>query len=87
VEEGSGAWGVGRVVGSVPGCRVLCIYLRGRQQKTWGDYPIKGDIMDVSLACIEPKSDLRGARRSRELAQQVVRQLVRMEEDYFDARQ
>jgi hypothetical protein len=87
VEEGSGAWGVGRVVGSVPGCRVLCIYLRGRQQKTWSDFPVKGDVMDVSLACIEPKSDLRGARRSRDIAQQVVRQLVRMEEDYFDARQ
>jgi 1-acyl-sn-glycerol-3-phosphate acyltransferase len=87
VEEGSGAWGVGRVVGSVPGCRVLCIYLRGRSQESWSDYPAKGDTMDVSLACIEPKSDLRGARRSRELAQQVVRQLARMEEDYFDARQ
>jgi hypothetical protein len=87
VEEDSGAWGVGRVVGSVPGCRVLCIYLRGRQQQTWSDYPVRGDVMDVSLVCIEPKSDLRGARRSRELAQQIVRQLVRMEEDYFDARQ
>jgi hypothetical protein len=87
VEEGSGAWGVGRVVGSVPGCRVLCIYLRGRQQKTWSDFPVKGDVMDVSFACIEPKSDLRGARRSRDIAQQVVRQLVRMEEEYFDARQ
>jgi hypothetical protein len=48
---------------------------------------VKGDVMDVSFACIEPKSDLRGARRSRDIAQQVVRQLVRMEEEYFDARQ
>lgn len=87
VEEGSGAWGVGRVVGSIPGCRVLCIYLRGRQQQTWGDFPARGDVMDVRIACIEPKSDLRGARRSRDIAQQVVRQLVRMEEAYFDARQ
>ncbi len=87
VEEGSGAWGVGRVVGSVPGCRVLCIYLRGRKQKTWSNFPMKGDVMDVSITCIEPKSDARGARRSRDIAQQVVRQLIRMEEDYFDARQ
>ena len=86
VEEGSGAWGVGRIVGSVPGCRVLCIYLRGRQQESWSDFPAKGDVMDVSIACIEPKSDARGARRSRDIAQQVVRQLVRMEEAYFDAR-
>lgn len=86
VEEDSGAWGVGRIVGSVPGCRVLCIYLRGREQRTWGDFPRKGDTMDVTLECIEPKSDQRGARRSRDIAQQVVRQIVRMEEDYFDAR-
>lgn len=87
VEEGSAAWGVGRIVGSIPGCRVLCVYMRGREQETWGDYPAKGDTMDVELACIEPKSDARGVRRSRDLAQQIVRQLVRMEEDYFDARQ
>ena len=43
--------------------------------------------MEVSLACIEPKSDAKGVRRSRDIAQQIVRQLVRMEEDHFDARQ
>ncbi len=87
VEEASAAWGVGRIVGAVPGCRVLCVYLRGREQETWGDFPVKGDTMDVQLACIEPKSDAKGVRRSRDLAQQIVRQIVRMEEDYFDARQ
>lgn len=87
VEEGRGAWGVGRIVGSVPGCRVLCVYLRGRRQETWGDFPAKGDTMDVSIACIEPKSDARGVRRSRDIAQQIMRQLVRMEEAHFDARQ
>jgi hypothetical protein len=87
IEEGSAAWGVGRIVGAVPGCRVLCVYLRGRKQATWSDYPAKGDIMDVSLACIEPKSDARGARRSRDIAQQITRQLARMEKDHFDDRQ
>jgi len=87
VEESAAAWGVGRIVGAVPGCRVLCVYMRGREQETWGDYPAKGDTMDVEIACIEPKSDAKGVRRSRDLAQQIVRQLIRMEEDYFDARQ
>ncbi len=87
VEEAAAAWGVGRIVGAVPGCRVLCVYMRGRGQTTWGDFPVKGDTMDVQLACIEPKSDAKGVRRSRDLAQQIVRQIVRMEEDYFDARQ
>lgn len=86
VEENAAAWGVGRIVGAVPGCRVLCVYQRGRRQATWGDWPEPGDTLDVSLACIEPKSDARGVRRSRDLAQQIVGQLIRMEEEHFDAR-
>lgn len=87
VEEAAAAWGVGRVVGGVPGCRVLCVYLRGRQQETWSDFPVRGEILDASLVCIEPKSDAKGVRRSRDLAEQVTRQLARMEGDYFDDRQ
>jgi len=87
VEEDAAAWGVGRVVGAVPGCRVLCVYLRGRKQQTWGDFPARGDTLDASLVCIEPKSDAKGVRRSRDLAQQVTGQLMRMEGEYFDARQ
>ena len=33
------------------------------------------------------KSDTKGVRRSRDLGQQIVRQLQCMEEEYFDARQ
>ena len=86
IEEEAGAWGVGRIVGAVEGCRVLCVYMRGRQQKTWSDYPAKGDSIYVDIACIEPKSDHRGARRSRDIAQQIVGQLKRMEEAHLDGR-
>jgi hypothetical protein len=41
----------------------------------------------VTLAYIEPKSDAKGIRRSRDIGQQIVRQLQCMEGDYFDARQ
>lgn len=87
VEESSAAWGVGRIVGSIPGCRVLCVYMRGDHQETWSDFPVTGETMRVDMACIEPKSDTRGIRRSRDIGQQIVRQLQCMEEDYFDARQ
>lgn len=86
VEESSAAWGVGRIVGALSHCRVLCVYMRGRQQKTWGDFPAKGDTLDVTLSCIEPKSDARGVRRSRDLAQQIIRELMNMEAAYFEAR-
>lgn len=87
VEPENAAWGVGRIVGSVPNCRVLCIYLRGDAQETWGNFPEHGDTLRLKLACIEPKSDLRGARRSRDLARQITAQLVQMETEYFDGRQ
>ncbi len=87
VEEDAGAWGVGRILSGVPGCRVLCVYLRGQKQETWSDFPERSDILEASLVCIEPKSDSKGVRRSRDLAQQVTRQLAKMEGDYFDGRQ
>lgn len=86
VEESAAAWGVGRIVGGLEGCRVVCVYLRGRAQDTWSDVPAHGDSIYVDIACIEPKSDHKGARRSRDLAQQITGRLKRMEEAYFDGR-
>lgn len=83
IELNGSAWGVGRIVGSIENCRVLCVYIRGDHQKTWADYPIRGERFRVSLACIEPKSNARGVRRSRDLADQIVQQLKRMENDYL----
>jgi len=87
VEVERAAWGVGRVVAAVPDCRVLCVYLRGDRQESWGAMPAPGDRFDVLTECIEPKSDHRGVRRSRDLAHQITAQLVRMEGSYFDGRQ
>jgi 1-acyl-sn-glycerol-3-phosphate acyltransferase len=86
VDSESAAWGVGRIVGAVPGCRVVCIYMRGDAQETWSSLPAKGDTLSIALACIEPKSDSRGARKSRDLARQIVGKLASMEEEYFDGR-
>ncbi len=87
VDVETSAWGVGRIVGALPRCRVLCIYMRGDAQETWGSAPVRGDRVTLSLACIEPKSDDRGVRRSRDLVRQITTQLAQMEEDYFDGRQ
>ena len=65
----------------------LPIYLRGDAQQTWGNFPARGDTISVALASIEPKSDHRGARRSRDLARQITAQLAQMEAAYFDGRQ
>ena len=77
------AWGVGRIVGALPGCRVACVYMRGDAQASFSDYPARGDCMRVSVGVIEPKSDARGARRTRDLAQQILSRIALMEQEYF----
>jgi hypothetical protein len=86
VDPEGGAWGIGRIVAAVEGCQVLCVYMRGDAQTTWSAYPARGDLLRVSLALIEPKSDARGVRRTRDLSQQVIGQLAQMESEYFAAR-
>ena len=85
VELESAAWGVGRIVASLPDCRVLCVYMRGRSQDGWGERPKNGEIFEVQLACIEPKTESRGARSWRDLSRQIVSQLANMEAAYFES--
>jgi len=87
VDPEAAATGVGRVIRSVPGCRVLCVYLRGRKQEGYSAVPLRGDRFDVSLREIEPKTDFDGLRGSRDLVRQVVRTLHEMEREHFDDRQ
>jgi hypothetical protein len=86
VDVDSAATGVGRVIRSVPDCRVLCVYLRGERQAGYSATPERGDRFYAAVSEIEPKTDATGLRGSRELVRQVVRKLSDMETEYFDGR-
>jgi hypothetical protein len=85
IDVEAAAWGVGRIVGSVPGCQVLCVYLRGERQSQFSDLPARGQRFRVELALLEPKSDLKGLRRSMDLSRQIVTTLAEMEQRWLDA--
>ena len=86
VDTAATADGVGRLVKDVEGCRVLCVYLRGDAQRTWSDLPAAGETFTMTTRLVEPRTALHGLRASRDLATQIVRQLVEMEGEYFAAR-
>ena len=86
VDAEATADGVGRLIKEVEGCRVLCVYLRGDAQRTWSNLPARGDTFTIATRLVEPRTDLRGLRASRDLATQVVRHLVEMERDYLEGR-
>jgi 1-acyl-sn-glycerol-3-phosphate acyltransferase len=87
VELESAAYGVGRIVASVPGCRVLCVYLRGDSQEGMTDAPATGEVFRGRTALLEPKSDQRGLRGSLDISRQIVAKLVELERSHFDDRQ
>ena len=87
VDLESAAYGVGRIVASVPGCRVLCLYLRGDGQHEMTDAPRRGEVFRGRTALLEPKSDERGLRGSLDISRQIVAKLVELERDHFNDRQ
>ena len=86
IDRESVAQGVGRVIKEVGDCRVLCVYLRGDRQDSWSHVPAVGDTFTVATRLVEPRTDLRGVRASRDLASQVLDHLVEMEQDYLGDR-
>jgi 1-acyl-sn-glycerol-3-phosphate acyltransferase len=86
VETDRAAYGVGRIVKDVPHCRVLCCYLRGDRQQSWGSLPARGDRLRISLALFEPKAEGSGLRASRDIARQITTRLAEMEAVHFAVR-
>jgi 1-acyl-sn-glycerol-3-phosphate acyltransferase len=86
IEVEDAAPGVGRVVRSLGGCPVLCVYVRGRHQGGFSDYPVRAEHFDAALSLIRPTSKHDGLRGSRDIARQILAELAAMEQRYFDAR-
>lgn len=82
VEIENAAPGVGRIYRAVPGCRVLCVYLRGHQQASFSAVPTRGDQFRVAMRLMEPKTEDSGLRGSREVARQITGTLIEMEQAF-----
>jgi 1-acyl-sn-glycerol-3-phosphate acyltransferase len=84
VDTDAVTYGVGRIVKALPGCRVLCVYLRGEGQKSWSDIPARGERFRAAAEAFEPKTDQRGLRGSLDIARQILGRLADMERRTFD---
>ena len=81
------AYGVGRIVDEARGIgadlRVLCIYLRGKEQSTWSDLPKRGEQFAIDVRLVDPSTPSRGLRAARDIASQIVGCLADMESAFF----
>jgi 1-acyl-sn-glycerol-3-phosphate acyltransferase len=78
------SYGVGRFVKEFENCRILCIYLRGDRQKTFGSMPGFRERFTMKVEVLDPeRPNFNGLRAQREYAGQIVRRLAEMEEEHF----
>lgn len=78
-------YGVGRFICHVPDCRVMCIYLRGKGQETYSNFPKFGETFTMMVEECRPKSELKGLRAQKDCSEQIIRHLTKMEKVYFES--
>jgi 1-acyl-sn-glycerol-3-phosphate acyltransferase len=78
-------YGIGRILSGLRRPQVVCAYLRGERQETFGHSPEKGDVLHLRVEVIEPATDHTGLRGVRDLSRQVIGKLREMEEAYFQS--
>ena len=84
VDTEATTYGAGRIVKALPGCRVLCVYLRGEQQETWSNLPRRGERIRVQTQLLEPQTEHRGVRGSLDVTRQILACLAEMEAKHFE---
>jgi len=87
INKESFSYGVGRFVKDLESCRIMCMYLRGDKQKSYGSIPAWGEKFTVMAEVFVPRPVGGSALRAqRDYAAQIIEQLARMEEEYFALR-
>lgn len=76
-------YGVGKIIQSVPECRVLCVYVRGDKQESFSNYPLKNSNFYMELKCITPKTNLEGRDGCGQIVNQIAQTIKAQEDKYF----
>ena len=77
-------YSVGEICMQLPDTQVLCIYMRGLGQETYGSLPEKRESFYMDLALIQPSHVSEGKRGAKEISLQIMEQLGQMEDQFFN---
>ena len=76
------AHGVGKVIASLPECRVLCVYLRAKGQEEFANFPGKGSRFSLNTALLHFRPEPDTARTAGEITRRIAVEIKTMEERY-----
>ena len=78
------SYSVGRFIENVPECKVMCIYLRGDHQNTYGVIPKFGERFTAEISVLKlQKTERASLRAQKYYAEQIIKKLAQMEDEYF----
>jgi len=83
VDDEDFSYGVGQLLKELPKAKVLCLYMRGKKNGCFADFPDRGEHFYLDMDLISPTSELKGMRKVRDLSTQVIHKLKNMEQEYF----
>jgi len=84
VDDEDFSYGTGQLLKSNSNVSVLCIYMRGKENGGFANFPEIGENFYFKMKMIKPASELKGLRKVRDLSVQVISEIKRMEEEYFE---
>lgn len=76
-------YGIGQILRGLEGPQVVCAYLRGERQETWGQYPAPGDTLHLTVELLSPVTQHTGLRAVRDLSRQVGERLEALEDAHL----
>jgi 1-acyl-sn-glycerol-3-phosphate acyltransferase len=79
------ATGIGNIVRDLDRPLVLCVYMRGERQATFGFLPERGDRIHVRAELLSPETSAIGMRAAKELTKQIAEKLRALEVAHFES--
>lgn len=84
IDDQSFSYGSGEILKRIQNATVICIYLRGRKNGGFADFPQKGEDFYIQMEVLKPTSEFTGLRKVRDLSTQIINKLKMMEREFFE---
>jgi hypothetical protein len=84
IDDHNFSYGPGEILKDAPAATVICVYLRGRNNGGFANYPDKNEQFYIEIESLNPVSELTGLRKVKDLSTQIIHQLKTMETKYFE---
>lgn len=83
VQTDSVTYSVGELIQQHPNAQVLCVYMRGDAQQSWGKWPALGDVIEADISALAFATPAAGRKGARDMSVKIIDELIRLESEYL----